>query len=154
VRRLWAPRLRGDGVRSRLRRRARQSRRTASEAVDPDAGVGLIDVLDSAAVVVIVVAGVAFLVLVAIPLVLVVIDLVIALVLTALGIGARLLFRRPWTVEAKSEAGERHRWRVVGLRASREHAADVANALAHGTPLPGGEVPSRPPVDGATSASS
>jgi hypothetical protein len=115
--------------------------------------MGLIDVLDSAAVVVIVIAGVAFLVFVAIPLVLVVIELVIALVLTALGIAARVLFRRPWTVEAVSGAGDRHRWRLVGLRASREHAADVANALAHGNPLPGGEVPSIPPVDGAVGGS-
>ena len=153
MRRLWAPRLRGDGLRHRLWRRARQSRRTASEVVDPDPAVGLADVLDSAAVVVIIIAGVAFLVFVAIPLVLVVVDLMVALVLTALGIAARLLFRRPWTVEAVSEAGDRHRWRVVGLRASRENAADVANALAHGNPLPGGEEPSRPPVDGATSAS-
>jgi hypothetical protein len=122
--------------------------------VDVDAGMGLIDVLDSAAVVVVIIAGVAFLVFIAIPLVLVVVDLAIALVLTALGIAARLLFRRPWLVEAVSEADERHRWRVVGLRASREHAADVANALAHGNPLPSGEVPSRPPIDGATSASS
>jgi hypothetical protein len=124
-----------------------------SEVADADAGMRLIDVLDSAAVVVVIVAGVAFLVFVAIPLVLVVVDLVIALVLTALGIAARLLFRR-WTVEAVSEAGDRHRWRVVGRRASRDHAADVANALAHGNPLPSGEVPSRPPIDGATSASS
>jgi hypothetical protein len=121
---------------------------------DVDAGMGLIDVLDSAAVVVVIIAGVAFLVFGAIPLVLVVVDLAIAMVLTALGIAARLLFRRPWTVEAVSGAGDRHRWRVVGLRASREHAADVVNALAHGNPLPSGEVPFRPPIDGATSASS
>jgi hypothetical protein len=76
------------------------------------------------------------------------------ILLALLGIAGRMLFRRPWTVEALSEAGDRHRWRVVGLRASREHAADVANALAHGNPLPGGEVSSRPPVDGATGASS
>lgn len=115
--------------------------------------MGLVDVLDSAAVVVIVIAGVAFVVFVAIPLVLVVVDLAIALVLTALGIAARLLFRRPWTIDAESEAGDHHRWRVVGWRASREHAAVVANALAHGNPVPSGEEPSRPPVDGATSAS-
>jgi hypothetical protein len=121
---------------------------------DVDAGMGLIEVLDSAAVVVVIIAGVAFLVFVAIPLVLVVVDLALAMVLTALGIAARLLFRRPWTVEAVSGAGDRHRWRVVGLRASREHAADVVNALAHGNPLPSGEVPFRPPIDGATSASS
>jgi hypothetical protein len=116
--------------------------------------MGLIDVLDSAAVVVLVIAGVALLVFVAIPLVLVVVDLAIALVLTALGIAARLLFRRPWTVEAVSGAGDRHRWRVVGWRASREQAADVVNALAHGNVLPGGEMPSRPAVDGATGTQS
>ena len=87
------------------------------------------------------------------PFVVVVGELVIAILLALLGIGGRMLFRRPWTVEAVSEAGDRHRWRVVGLRASREHAADVANALAHGNPVPGGEEPSRSTVDGATGAS-
>src|SRR4029450_13089895 len=63
----------------RLWRRPRKSGRTASEVVDPDAAVGLADVLDSAAVVVIIIAGVAFLVFVAIPLVLVVVDLMVGL---------------------------------------------------------------------------
>jgi hypothetical protein len=38
---------------------------------------------------------------------------------------------------------------VVGWRASREHAADVANALVHGNQLPAVSV-----TDGATGAAS
>jgi hypothetical protein len=49
---------------------------------------------------------------------------------------ARLLFRRPWVVEAASDTRERRRWRVVGWRASRELLANVANASPHGHELP------------------
>jgi hypothetical protein len=140
-------------MRERIRRGGRASRRTAGEVADVDGGGFAVDVLEGGALAVAIVAALVVLT-VLLPFVVILGELVIAILLALLGIAARLLFRRPWTVEAMSEAGERHRWRVVGLRASREHAADVANALAHGNPLPGGEVPSRPPVDGATSASS
>ena len=79
---------------------------------------------------------VTLLVFVAIPLAIVVVELVLAVLLTALGVTGRLLFRRPWIVQAASDTGERHRWRVVGWRASRVLVADVAKAVAHGNPLP------------------
>ena len=81
------------------------------------------------------------------PLIGVVVDLVLAILLTALGAAGRLLFRRPWSVEAVSDKGERHRWEVVGWRASGELVADVVNALAHGHVLPAASA-----VDDATNA--
>jgi hypothetical protein len=45
-----------------------------------------------------------------------------------------------------SDAGERHRWQVVGWRASRDLLADVANALAHGHELPATDVAGTPTV--------
>jgi hypothetical protein len=61
------------------------------------------------------------------------------------------LFRRPWTIEAVSDAGDRHRWRVVGWFGSREFVANVANALAHGNAFPRVEAMGGA-ADGATSA--
>lgn len=73
-----------------------------------------------------------------------------------LGVAARVLFRRPWVVEARSAeplppettdawssdapvpAVRRHTWRVVGWRASGEQVEAVAKALAHGHPVPPG----------------
>ncbi|MGH3838172.1 MAG: hypothetical protein ACRDSF_21130 [Pseudonocardiaceae bacterium] len=93
------------------------------------------DVLDGGAIAIALVAAFVVLAIVA-PLIGVVVDLILAILLTALGVAGRLLFRRPWTVEAVSDTGERHRWQVVGSRASRDLVADVANALAHGHVLP------------------
>jgi hypothetical protein len=90
---------------------------------------------------------------VAIPLVLVIVDLMVALVLTALGFAARLLLWRPWTVEAVSEAGDDHRGRVVGFERAVSMPATWPTPSPHGNPVPGGEEPSRSPVDGAPSAS-
>jgi hypothetical protein len=140
-------------MRERIRRGGRASRRTAGEFADAEGGGFAVDVLEGGVLAIAIVAALVVVTLL-LPFVVIVGELVIAILLALLGIAGRMLFRRPWTVEALSEAGHRHRWRIVGLRASREHAAEVANALAHGNPLPGGEVPSRPPVDGATGASS
>ena len=59
---------------------------------------------------------------------------------------ARLLLRRPWLVEAASDARERRRWRVVGWPASHELLANVANALAHGHVLPATKSSVAPPA--------
>jgi hypothetical protein len=68
-------------------------------------------------------------------------------VLTLLGIGARVVFRRPWAVEAVAPDGATHTWRVVGWQASGDAVDAVANALEHGNPLPTGatSAPAVPP---------
>jgi hypothetical protein len=93
------------------------------------------DVLEGGAIAIAIAAAFVVLAIVA-PLIGVVVDLVLVILLTALGVAGRLLFRRPWAVEAASDTGERHRWQVVGWRASSELVADVVNALAHGHVLP------------------
>jgi hypothetical protein len=143
VRRLWAPRLQGGHLWSRARRSLRIGRRLAEKAgVD---GVGsAVELLDEIVLGLAVVAVIVLMVFLVVPAVLALVDLLVAIVLAALGIVARILFRRPWVVEARSSAGESHRWRVVGRRASREHTASVANALAHGNPLLPGADTTRP----------
>jgi hypothetical protein len=131
VRRLWAPRLHVFGLTGRLRRGARASRQAASETAGEADPSFAMDILEGAAIALAI--GTAFVVLeIVAPLIGVVADLILALLLTAVGVAGRLLFRRPWSVEAVSDAGERHRWQVVGWRASGELVAEVVNALAHG----------------------
>jgi len=168
VRRLWAPRLGGESLWARLRRRTRIGRRfirEVGEAGDPGCAI---DALEDLFLVFAIVVVVVILSLVGIPLLLAVLDLVVLILLTVLGVGARLLFRRPWVVEARSTArspvdaggagpsdappvaARRHTWRIVGWRASGAAVEAVANALAHGNPLPPGDIvaaPAVPPQD-------
>jgi len=148
VRRLWAPRLRGETLWSWVRRRTRWPRHRADDlASGADTGcLGDLggDILDVVGLIVVVVFVVAFLVLVAVPLLLVLLDLVVLALLTVLGIAARMVFRRPWVVEATGSDHVRHTWRVVGWRESAETVEAIAGALVHGhPPPPGGELSTR-----------
>jgi hypothetical protein len=138
VRRLWAPRLGGESLAARLRRRTRLGRslaRGAGEAGD----VGcLLDALSDIFWVFVIVVVVAVLLLVGVPLLLAIVDVVVVALLTLLAIGARVVFRRPWAVEAVGPDGAGHTWRVVGWQASGDAVDAVANALEHGNPLPTG----------------
>ena len=78
------------------------------------------------------------LILVGVPLLLAILDLLLLALLTALGIAARIVFRRPWIVEADGPTGHRVRWRVVGWRASGATVDAAAEALAHGAAVPPG----------------
>jgi len=56
----------------------------------------------------------------------------LAAVLVAIGgLVVRVVFRRPWLVEAKSEVGER-RWRVRGTLGSRRAMHEIATAIERG----------------------
>jgi hypothetical protein len=65
---------------------------------------------------------------VVIPLLLLVLDGLIVFVLLVLGIGGRILVRRPWTVEASSP-GETHQLKVVGWRRALRARDGVAEGL-------------------------
>ncbi|MCU7728664.1 hypothetical protein ODJ79_33545 [Actinoplanes sp. KI2] len=66
------------------------------------------------------------------PLLLLVLDAVIVLVLLAVTIMARVLFRRPWTVEATSAGHERVACPVVGWRAALRQRDEMADSLRRG----------------------
>jgi hypothetical protein len=66
------------------------------------------------------------------------VDLALLVLLTVLGIAARVVPRRPWVVEADASDGRQVLWRVVGWRDSGELADAAADALAHGISLPPG----------------
>jgi hypothetical protein len=58
--------------------------------------------------------------------------LVLELLLLPALFAYRIALRKPWTVEAKCDGGERRRWQVVGWRSAGEAAERVAAALERG----------------------
>jgi hypothetical protein len=66
------------------------------------------------------------------PLLLIVLDVFVVLILLVLSIVGRLLFRRPWTVEATVEGREKVTAQVVGWRAALRRRDEIADSLRHG----------------------
>jgi hypothetical protein len=134
VRHRWVPRLGGDTLWARLRKRLHQVWQRL-DVPDPGCfelfGEGIIAALALA-------IGVLILVFIVLPLVVAVLDLVIVVILAVGGLVARVVFRRPWIVEARADDGQVHRWPVAGWAASRRCRAEIEEALASGAPLPGG----------------
>lgn len=65
------------------------------------------------------------------PIAIFALDLLFLLLVTTGTIAARVLFRRPWIVEATTENEERH-WPVVGFRSSRKMVGEVVWSLQQG----------------------
>jgi hypothetical protein len=91
------------------------SRQAAGETAGDAPGFAM-DILFEGGAIAFALAAVFVVLAIVAPLIGVVVDLVLAILLTALGVAGRLLLRRPWSVEAVSDTGERHRWQVVGWR--------------------------------------
>jgi hypothetical protein len=74
-----------------------------------------------------------------IPALIFVLELMLILLIVGLGVLGRVLFRRPWTVEARVDgAGQGGEWKVAGWRASGDLLNSVAERIqATGQP-PGG----------------
>lgn len=84
---------------------------------------------------------IVFMVLVGFPFLIALGELVLVLLLTLGGALARMLFRRPWTVDAVGPTGEHHRWEVVGWRKSGAARRFIAERLTEVGVVPtGGEV--------------
>lgn len=150
VRRLWAPRLQQERLWTRLRRRMGRTGRAAADGLSvPD--IGFLDLFDDAfAVIGLFIAAVivvVVLVFVVVPLLVALLDLVVVVLISLVGVAGRVMFRRPWVVEAVDGVGRRYTWRIVGRRESRAAVDAIAAAFAHGhTPPPAaGAVPWLPP---------
>ena len=76
----------------------------------------------------------AFAVLVVWPVVVLAIELVLLLVVAAATLAGRILFRRPWTVEARTQSPTRRvrEWEVVGWRRSSALIDEICTGLADG----------------------
>ena len=84
------------------------------------------------------------------PVLFLLLDLLLVLVLAAGAVGTRVLFRRPWIVQAVSE-DETLEWPVVGWRASRDFARAMAVRLERGLPVDDPPVSSRGTSRGSAS---
>ena len=128
VRRRWAPRhLGADTIPTRFRDRARRVRRRSADAADladpgcaPDVGEAIVGLLA-------VIAIVLFMIFFGLPFLIALGELILVGFLALVGVAGRVLFRRPWTVDAVDPTGRHHTWSVVGWRASgaaRQFIAD------------------------------
>jgi hypothetical protein len=71
------------------------------------------------------------------PLLVAIVDIVVLLAIAGVGLIGRIVFRRPWTVEARADDGTMLRWQVIGWRASGEFRARAAESLRAGVIPPG-----------------
>ena len=130
VRRRWAPRHLGSHtIWGRFRHRSRRVRRRTTEWGDvPDPGCAP-DLAEGIVVFVVAIALIAFLIFIGVPFLIALGELVLVLVLAVAGVIGRVLFRRPWTVDAVGPDGEHHAWSVVGWGASGEARHFVADRI-------------------------
>ncbi len=70
------------------------------------------------------------------PVLLVVLDFTLVILLLVLGTIARVLFRRPWTVSARSADGDLVHKRVVGWTKALRARDDLAQAIQNGVIRP------------------
>jgi hypothetical protein len=145
VKRRWIPRLGADTLWNRFRRRIRKTFRRAGDAAD--VGDGCLDVGDGVIAAIVVVVALLVLIFVVLPLLVAIVDLAILLVLALGGLVARVLFRRPWLIDARDGTGRVLRWRVVGWQASAQRVDDIRHLLADGMVPPDAEVFRDPALD-------
>ena len=127
VRRRWGPRHIGSQtVWARFWARTRKVRKRTADAADlPDPGCAP-DVAEGVVVFIGLVLVVLFLIFIGIPFLVALGELVVILLLALAGVVGRVLFRRPWTVDAIGPDGHHHVWSVVGWKASAAARAFVA----------------------------
>lgn len=97
-----------------------------------DLGVDADEAIVILGVVVAVIAAIVLLTTVVVPLVVVGIEILLLIVLFVGGLAGRLLFRRPWTIRARSADRRELTWRAVGFRRSGRMRDEIAAALARG----------------------
>ena len=112
-----------------LHRTRKVRRRTADLADVPDPGCAP-DLAEGIVFFILVIAAVLFLIFIGIPFLIALGELLFIVLLTLAGVVGRVLFRRPWTVDAIDPAGHHHEWSVVGWRASAAARGLIAHRIA------------------------
>lgn len=121
IRRHWLRRDPGRGISARWRAaRERRAARRRGRRSDDDGSSWFdwIPIPDDFLIVIAGVLAIVVFVFFGVPLLLGLFDLVFLLIMSVGGVIGRVLFRRPWTVEAVSDRGDRRELQVVGLRNS------------------------------------
>jgi hypothetical protein len=131
VRRRWAPRQLGaQTIWARFVHRTRKVRRRTSDLADvPDPGCA-IDIGEGLIIVVGAIVAIVFLIFIGIPFLVALGELLYIVLIALAGLVGRLLFRRPWTVDAVDPRGAHHHWSVVGWKASGAARQFVAERIA------------------------
>lgn len=109
--------------------------RTADAADVPDPGCAP-DVAEGIVVFIAAVAVILFLIFIGIPFLVALGELVLILLLALAGVIGRVLFRRPWTVDAVSPDGAHHMWSIVGWRASGAARSFIADRIVAAGAVP------------------
>jgi hypothetical protein len=140
VRVVWLPRWRALARRfGGWRRRRREGREEKSGWDLPDVGASDELLVVVAVVVGMVVFGLLFWFLL-LPLLLLALDILVVLMLLVLAIPARVLLRRPWSVEAveisSGHPGQQFHTQVVGWRRALAVRDEIARQLQKGRPTP------------------
>ncbi len=110
-------------------------KRTTDLGDIPDPGCAP-DVGEAILVFIVAIVVVLFLIFFGIPFLIALGELLIVLVLAVAGLVGRVLFRRPWTVDAVSPNGEHTMWSVVGWGASGSARQFIADRLASTATVP------------------
>jgi hypothetical protein len=113
----------------------RSVRRRSADATDADPGCAF-DLGEGIVAAVIVIVALVFFLLVLLPLLVAAVELLALALLAVLALAARIVFRRPWTVDALGASGQHHAWRIVGWRASGAARDHVAAALRSSGAVP------------------
>ena len=130
VRRRWAPRHLGSHtIWARFLARSRKARRRTKEYADVPDGCAL-DLIDELVIVIVAIAVILFMIFIGIPFLIALGELVFVVLLALVGIIGRVLFRRPWTLDAVSPRGAHHTWAVVGWRKSGVARQFIADRIA------------------------
>lgn len=137
VHRRWAPRhLGSQTIWARFLHRSRKVRRRTIDVADrADPGCS-VDFAEGIVVFIFAVVLIAFLVLFGIPFLFALGELVLILVLAFAGVLGRVLFRRPWTIDAVSPTGMHYDWSVVGWKPSGLAVQFVADRIANTEAVP------------------
>lgn len=132
VRRRWVPRLGTERVLAKIRHQVPTDERNGSGGGGDARSWMPFAEIDVVAIALLVVVLVLVALVVVLPLVFALVDLAILVVLAVVGIVGKVVFRRPWVVEAVTDRGKRHEWRVVGWRRSGERCREIAQSLEAG----------------------
>lgn len=145
VRRRWAPRHLGSHtIWARFLHRSRKVRKRTSNVTDvPDPGCA-VDLAEGIAAAIAILVVVLILIFFGLPFLIALGELFLIVLLALAGVVGRVLFRRPWTVDAVGPTGEHHAWDVVGWRSSAAARRFVADRL-----ITTGTVPTKPEVAAA-----
>jgi hypothetical protein len=140
VRRRWLPRLPGETLWGRFWKRSRRSSRAMRELAPDVADVGGFGdgIGGVVATIALILVGL-LLFLFVLPALLALVEVLLLLLLGMLVLAARVVFRRPWTVEAARD-DEVLTWQVVGWKASGAQVRRVSALLSDGVRPEGAEV--------------